>query len=56
MFPTQIYKAYDVRGIYPDELNEDIAYRTGRAFAEFIKKDSRKKNPTAVVGYDMRGS
>lgn len=55
-FPTQIYKAYDIRGIYPDELNEDIAYRTGRAFAEFIKKDQNKTNPTVVVGYDMRSS
>ena len=56
MFPTQIYKAYDVRGVYPDELNENIAYRTGRAFAEFIKKDVKKENPTVVVGYDMRKS
>lgn len=55
-FPTQIYKAYDVRGIYPDELNEDIAYHTGKAFAEFIKKDAKKDNPTVVVGYDMRNS
>ena len=31
------FKAYDVRGRIPDQLNEDIAYRIGRAFAEVIK-------------------
>ena len=30
------FKAYDARGKVPDELNEDIAYRIGRAYAEFI--------------------
>ena len=42
------FKAYDVRGRMPDELNEDIAYRIGRAFAEFLKPT------TIVVGYDIR--
>jgi phosphomannomutase len=42
------FKAYDVRGRVPDELNEDIAYRIGRAYAEFVQ-------PTAVaVGRDVR--
>ena len=31
------FKAYDARGRVPDELNEDIAYRVGRAYAEFIQ-------------------
>lgn len=42
------FKAYDVRGRMPDELNEDIAYSIGRAFAEFLKPK------TVVVGYDIR--
>ncbi|RUM66126.1 MAG: phosphomannomutase [Sulfurimonas sp.] len=42
------FKAYDVRGRIPDELNEDIAYRIGRAYAEVIQP---KK---VVVGYDIR--
>jgi len=42
------FKAYDVRGRIPDQLNEDIAYRIGRAYAEFLKP---KK---IVVGYDIR--
>jgi len=42
------FKAYDVRGRLPDELNEDIAYRIGRGFAGFVK--ARK----VAVGRDIR--
>ena len=42
------FKAYDVRGRMPDELNEEVARRIGRAYANFIKP---KK---VVVGHDMR--
>ena len=42
------FKAYDVRGRIPDELNEDIAYRIGRAYAQFLKPKQ------VVVGYDIR--
>ena len=31
------FKAYDLRGRIPSELNEDVAYRIGRAYAEFVK-------------------
>ncbi|UOA07561.1 phosphomannomutase [Methylobacter sp. S3L5C] len=42
------FKAYDIRGRIPDELNTDIAYRIGRAYAENIQ-------PTRViVGRDIR--
>lgn len=42
------FKAYDIRGELGTELNEDIAYRIGRAYGEFI-------NPkTIVVGGDVR--
>ncbi|MDM8527802.1 phosphomannomutase/phosphoglucomutase [Anaerolineales bacterium HSG24] len=43
-----IFKAYDIRGIYPEQLNEDVGYALGRAFASFLKVD------TVVVGRDMR--
>jgi phosphomannomutase len=44
----KIFKAYDIRGIYPDELNEQIAYKIGRAFATLL-------NPSQVIiGRDMR--
>ncbi|EIS20348.1 phosphoglucomutase/phosphomannomutase, alpha/beta/alpha domain I family protein, partial [Yersinia pestis PY-54] len=42
------FKAYDIRGRLGDELNEDIAYRIGRAYGEFAKP---KK---VVVGGDVR--
>ena len=47
---TQItcFKAYDVRGRVPDELNDDIVYRIGRAYAAFVRP--RK----VVVGHDIR--
>jgi phosphomannomutase len=42
------FKAYDVRGRIPDQLNEDIAYRIGRAYAAFLTPES------VVVGHDIR--
>ncbi len=45
-----IFKAYDVRGIYPDEIDEGIAKRIGNAFVRFTGAS------TVVVGYDMRPS
>ena len=42
------FKAYDVRGRIPDEINEPLAYDIGRAYAAFVK-------PRCVaVGYDIR--
>ena len=42
------FKAYDLRGKIPAELNDDVAYRVGRAYAEFVKP---KK---VIVGRDIR--
>ncbi|MGC1069306.1 phosphomannomutase CpsG [Pantoea agglomerans] len=42
------FKAYDIRGELGTELNEDIAYRIGRAYGEFIRPK------TIVVGGDVR--
>jgi phosphomannomutase len=43
-----IFKAYDIRGIYPDDLNEDIAYLIGRAFVTYLNAEQ------VIVGHDMR--
>ncbi len=43
-----IFKAYDIRGIYPTELNEQAAYLIGRAFVTFLGAS------TVIVGRDMR--
>ncbi len=42
------FKAYDVRGRVPDELNEEIAYAIGRAYSQRIKPKH------VVVGHDIR--
>ena len=42
------FKAYDIRGRLPDELNVDIAYRIGRAYAEHIQPRR------VIVGRDIR--
>jgi phosphomannomutase/phosphomannomutase/phosphoglucomutase len=44
------FKAYDVRGRIPDEINEPLAYDIGRAYVAFVKP---KK---VAVGYDIRHS
>ncbi len=45
-----IFKAYDVRGTYPDQLNEDVCRAVGSAFADFVGV------PRVVVARDMRPS
>lgn len=44
----ECFKAYDVRGRVPDQINEDIAYRIGRAYAEVVQPGR------VVVGHDVR--
>ena len=48
MLHPSVFKAYDVRGIYPSELDEDGAYRVARAYAEHFEPRG------AAVGHDMR--
>ena len=45
-----IFKSYDIRGIYGDSIDQDVAYKIGKAFAEFVKDD------TIIVGHDGRVS
>jgi len=47
---SEIFKAYDVRGLYGKTLTDEIAYRIGKAFVSFLKCRE------VVVGYDMRVS
>jgi len=44
----KIFKAYDIRGIYPTQLNDEAAYAIGRAFATFLPVE------TVIIGRDMR--
>lgn len=45
---SKIFRAYDIRGIYPEELNEEAAFRIGQAAAVFLKAKKM------VVGEDAR--
>ncbi|MFP3906199.1 MAG: phosphomannomutase/phosphoglucomutase [Acidimicrobiales bacterium] len=51
----QIVKAYDIRGVYPDQLDADIARRIGTAFARFIA-DGPTPRDRVLVARDMRPS
>ena len=50
MLDPKVFKAYDVRGIHPTEIDEDGAYRVGRAFVEHFGL------ARIAVGRDMRAS
>ena len=50
MDTSDIFKAYDVRGTYPDQIDERLARAVGSAFATFVK------TPRVVVARDMRPS
>ncbi|MBI2411562.1 MAG: phosphomannomutase/phosphoglucomutase [Candidatus Kerfeldbacteria bacterium] len=54
MSTESIFKAYDIRGIYQEELTEDVALRSARAFATRIQKEEGREDLTFVVGQDMR--
>ena len=51
-----IFKAYDVRGIHPDQIDGEVAYRIGRAFAHVLGGLEGKPpgQLTVAVGRDMR--
>jgi phosphomannomutase len=46
--PLSCFKAYDIRGRIPDQLNKNIAYRIGQAYAAFVGSEN------VVVGHDIR--
>jgi phosphomannomutase/phosphomannomutase/phosphoglucomutase len=46
--PLTCFKAYDIRGRIPDEIDEDVAWRIGRAYADWLRPRD------VVVGHDIR--
>src|SRR5919202_6429350 len=54
--PAQIFKAYDVRGIYGEEIDGDVAEAVGRAFARVLAERSAKpaRELRVGLGRDMR--
>ena len=57
-----VFKAYDIRGVVPDEIDADLAQRVGAAFVQVLRDEASgagavDAGPRAVVvGYDMRPS
>ena len=49
-WPVSCFKAYDIRGLSGQELNDEFAYRLGRALATYLECDS------FAVGRDIRES
>lgn len=56
-----IFRAYDIRGEYPEEVNKEIFFYIGQSLAKILKKNAKtnsarflKQNKTVVIGRDMR--
>ena len=47
-----IFRAYDIRGKYPDEINEQIAYKIGQAYGSYIQEKFSQQG--CVVSHDNR--
>jgi phosphomannomutase len=59
----KVFKAFDVRAIYPSPLNEEAAWKVGHAAAQFLRRSRQinveprvKREDTLVIGRDMRPS
>jgi phosphomannomutase len=55
---STIFKSYDVRGVYPSQLSDDVAYAIGRAFVPLLRGGAAPSSNrlSVVVGRDMRPS
>lgn len=51
-----IFRAYDIRGTYPEQLDEKTAYDLGGAYAKLISEETKNAKPSIVVSHDMRQS
>ncbi len=55
-----IFKSYDIRGIYPDQINGEIAYKIGCAYASWLLRrvglGGQTQKLRAAIGSDMRTS
>lgn len=52
-----IFREYDIRGIYPQDINKDIAYKISLAFSKYLIETINKKEDVWVsVGMDVRKS
>ena len=54
LIDESIFKAYDIRGIYPEQINEELIYKIGRAYSTFLTKENSQKKLNVVISSDMR--
>ena len=47
-----IFRAYDIRGVYPSEINEQTAYIIGRSYGSYLQEKYNKN--TCIVSHDNR--
>jgi len=47
---SSIFKSYDIRGIYPSQINKEVAFFVGRGFVRILNKS----HPKIIVGMDNR--
>lgn len=53
---SAIFKAYDIRGVYPTDINEEVFERVIAAIAHFFKQKLNNPSPTILLSRDMRVS
>ncbi|HOW13125.1 MAG TPA: phosphomannomutase/phosphoglucomutase [Candidatus Pacearchaeota archaeon] len=51
---SSIFKSYDIRGIYPNDINKEVAYKIGKGFATFLINSLKKREIIVSLGQDMR--
>ena len=49
---TEIFRAYDIRGIYPSEINEEVAYKIGKGYGSYLQEKYNQSK--CVVSHDNR--
>jgi len=54
--PPEIFRLYDIRGVYPQDLDEELAYQIGRCFICFLRKKQKKKKLKIGIARDIRPS
>ena len=47
-----IFRAYDIRGVYPTDINEDVAFKIGQAYGSYIQEKLEQKS--CIVSHDNR--
>jgi phosphomannomutase len=53
---TGVFRAYDIRGLYPTDINEEFAYKLGRAYVHFLRLEKKIDVQNILVNRDTRAS